>query len=168
MSLIEYLKPSSGKSIKFKVNEIKKLIDGSINVVYLSNASTKICVIIGEETLESYSLQKYATVFVQNIDFVEAVREIPFFKIPSKAKNCFKVSRKKEKTCLEFSRTELDCANEVDITRYSQPGETVESLSSSKSEAKPTIMKGTLSLHEFAKSLPAQFSKDCFIEVDNC
>ena len=57
MSLIEDLKPSSGKSIKFKVNEIKKLIDGSINVVYLSNASTKICVIIGEENFESYSVQ---------------------------------------------------------------------------------------------------------------
>ena len=79
MSLIEDLKPSSGKSIKFKVNEIKELMDGSINVIYLSNASTQNCVIIGEENFESYSLQKYVTVFVQNIDFVEAVREIPFF-----------------------------------------------------------------------------------------
>ena len=166
MSIIEELRQSSGKSIKFKVIELTKLTDGYDNALFLSNATSKICIVMSTENIENYSLRKNESFFVQNLEFVESIEEIPFFKVSAKAKNCFKVSRKKEKTCIEFSNKEIENAKKIDINQYLQPSEP-QATSSSKVDVDPVIQKDNLCLHEFCKSIPAKLKTDCYVEVNS-
>ena len=117
MSPIEILRPRSGKNLKFKVQ--KNVQEGIMMAIFLSNSTWKICVILSRQAAEQFGLiDSKSTFFVQNLEYIETISDIPLFKIPSSNGGNFKLSKKNESNCLDFSETEYDIISGIQVEEY--------------------------------------------------
>ena len=79
MSPIEILRPRSGKNLKFKVQ--KNVQEGIMMAIFFSNSTWKICVILSRQAAELFGLiDSKSTFFVQNLEYIETISDIPLFK----------------------------------------------------------------------------------------
>ena len=164
MSLIDTLKPRSGKSLKFRIVEKTSIGDGSYVALLLCNADSRISIILKQETANNCHLNKDETVFVQNLEFVESIEGIDIFKISNIAKNCLKKSRKQLKECLQYSATEVDRLKLVDVTKYAE--DHVEGVViASTSEVQVQVVPLNMTLFEFCKGQPQTSKQSSFVEV---
>ena len=130
----------------------------------LSNAESRISIIVKQETAINCNLNKNETVFAQNLEFVESIEGINIFKISNIAKNCLKKSRKQIKECLQYSVTEIDRLKLVDVSKYTE--DHVEGVViASTSEVQVEVVPLNMTLFEFCKGQPQTSKQSSFVEV---
>ena len=150
--LISALKPRSGKSLKFSVKQIirKTLNSQNFCIVLLSNAGSKIAVIMKENDLNNLRIEVSKNYLVKNIVHKENRSGVAVFKL---SKSVFNFSGVVLDNTLDFSKSEVSDLEGINVLE-------VASGSSVASNAGSLI-----SLFEFCQLNPRDIKDNQFVEV---
>ena len=150
--LISALKPRSGKSLKFSVKQIirKTLNSQNFCIVLLSNAGSKIAVIMKENDVNNLRIEVSKNYLVKNIVHKENRSGVAVFKL---SKSVFNFSGVVLDNTLDFSKSEVSDLEGINVLE-------VASGSSVASNAGSLI-----SLFEFCQLNPRDIKDNQFVEV---
>ena len=159
--LISALKPRSGKSLKFSVQKIirKSLNSQNFFIVLLSNATTKIAVVMREDDLNNLKIEMSKNYLVKNLVHKENRSGVAVFKL---SKSVFNVSGVVLDNALGFSETEVSDLESINVVEYcndESPNLEAASVSS------VALNTGTLSLFEFCQLNPTDIKDNQYVEV---
>ena len=160
--LISALKPRSGKSLKFSVKQIirKNLNSQNFCIVLLSNAGSKIAVIMRGNDVNNLRIEVSKNYLVKNLVHKENRSGVAVFKL---SKSVFNFSGVVLDNTLDFSKSEVSDLEGINVLEYcadQSPNLEVASGSSVASNAGSLI-----SLFEFCQLNPRDIKDNQFVEV---
>ena len=149
--VISALKPRSGKSLKFSVKQIirKNLNSQNFCIVLLSNAGSKIAVIMKENDVNNLRIEVSKNYLVKNLVHKENRSGVAVFKL---SKSVFNLSGVVLDNTLDFSKSEVSDLEGINVLE-------VASGSSVASNAGSLI-----SLFEFCQLNPRDIKDNQFVE----
>ena len=156
--VISALKPRSGKSLKFKAQQIiRKTVDTfNFCIVLLSNVTTKVAVVMKENDLEHLNIEVSKNYIVKNLVHKEDKSGILVFKL---SKSVFNVSGMVLNDTQDFSKSEVSDLENINFSDYYENNEPNVEVAAVASNSE------VLSLFEFVQLNPKDIKENQFVEV---